>query len=113
MQVTVPDGLADEVAAQFLVNPVTVVGMVEVLQIPKGEWLIQDGAGSVLGRQMIQYAKLKGLKTINVVRRQEQVGFHNAFCSHPPPPPFLPSLENQTNALSSIPGDPSNTVPGG
>ncbi|KAK9864297.1 hypothetical protein WJX84_011779 [Apatococcus fuscideae] len=70
--VTVPDGLADEVAAQFLVNPVTVVGMVEVLQIPKGEWLIQDGAGSVLGRQMIQYAKLKGLKTINVVRRQEQ-----------------------------------------
>lgn len=74
LQVPVPDGVADEIAAQFLVNPITIVGMLEVLQIPEGDWLVQDAAGSVLGRQMIQYAKLKGLKTINIIRRPEQVG---------------------------------------
>ncbi|KAK9818687.1 hypothetical protein WJX74_006212 [Apatococcus lobatus] len=70
--VAVPDGMADEVAAQFLVNPITAVGMLEILQIPQGEWLVQDAAASVLGRQMIQYARLKGVKTINIVRRPEQ-----------------------------------------
>lgn len=65
--------MADAVAAQFLINPITIVGMLEVLQIPEGDWLVQDAAGSVLGRQMIQYAKLKKIKTINIVRRPEQV----------------------------------------
>lgn len=58
---------------QFLVNPVTVVGMLEELAVPAGEYLLQTAAGSVLGRQMIQVAKHRGIKTINVVRRQELV----------------------------------------
>jgi NADPH:quinone reductase-like Zn-dependent oxidoreductase len=70
--VAVPDSVPDESAAQFFVNPVTVVGMLNVLDIPAGEYLIQTAAGSVLGRQMIQVAKHKGIKTINVVRRAEQ-----------------------------------------
>ncbi len=68
----VPEGIPDEAAAQFLTNPVSVVAMLEELQIPKGEWVIQSAAGSTLGRQLIQYAKHKGLRTINVIRRQEQ-----------------------------------------
>lgn len=40
--------------AQFWINPVTVVGMLDVLAVPKGEYLLQTAAGSVLGRQMIQ-----------------------------------------------------------
>ncbi|KAG7666616.1 hypothetical protein Ndes2526B_g04912 [Nannochloris sp. 'desiccata'] len=70
--VGVPDSVTDESAAQFFVNPVTVVGMLNVLNIPTGEYLIQTAAGSVLGRQMIQVCKHKGIKTINVVRRAEQ-----------------------------------------
>jgi NADPH:quinone reductase-like Zn-dependent oxidoreductase len=70
--VAVPDSVTDESAAQFFVNPVTVVGMLNVLNIPAGEYLIQTAAGSVLGRQMIQVCKHKGIKTINVVRRAEQ-----------------------------------------
>jgi NADPH:quinone reductase-like Zn-dependent oxidoreductase len=69
----VPDGLADDVAAQFYVNPTTVVGLVDAADVPKGGYLLQAAAGSALGRQLIQYAKHKGIKTINVVRRQEQV----------------------------------------
>ena len=45
---------------QFYVNPVTVVGMLAVLDIPKGGWLLQTAAGSVLGRQMIQVGCMVG-----------------------------------------------------
>jgi len=70
--VAVPDSVTDESAAQFFINPVTVVGMLNYLNIPQGGYLIQTAAGSVLGRQMIQVCKHKGIKTINVVRRAEQ-----------------------------------------
>lgn len=69
--VAVPDGVSDDAAAQFWVNPVTVVGMLDVLAVPQGEYLLQTAAGSVLGRQVIQLAKHRGIRTISVVRRQE------------------------------------------
>jgi len=65
----VPDSVPDSSAAQFLVNPVTVIGMLDVLKIPAGEYLIQTAAGSVLGRQLITVCKQRGIKTINLIRR--------------------------------------------
>ena len=65
----IPDSCSDESAAQFLVNPVTAYGMLDVLNAPKGEFLIQSAAGSILGREFIIMAKLRGIKTINLVRR--------------------------------------------
>ena len=53
------------------INPVTIVSQLRELAIPEGEWLCQTVATSVLGRQMIALAKHKGLKTVNIVRRQE------------------------------------------
>ena len=70
--IPVPDSVPDESAAQFLVNPVTVVGMLEELAAPAGEYILQSAAGSTLGRQHITLAKKRGLKTINLVRRAEQ-----------------------------------------
>lgn len=40
--------------------------------MPKGEYLLQTAAGSTIGRQIIAVAKLRGVKTINVIRRKEQ-----------------------------------------
>lgn len=71
--VAVPDKLDDKTAAQFYINPVTAVGLLEVSDVPKGGWLLQTAAGSVLGRQVVQYAKHIGVKTISVVRRQSHV----------------------------------------
>lgn len=71
--VPIPDNISDESAAQLIVNPVTVVGMIHDLAIPEGEWLVQTQAGSTLGRILIQYAKQKGIKTINIVRRSSQI----------------------------------------
>lgn len=70
----VPDRVTDQSAAQFLANPVTAwVMLVDELALQPGDWLLQTAAGSTLGRLVIQLARLKGYKTINLVRRREQV----------------------------------------
>ena len=71
----VPDAVGDRTAAQFVVNPLTAwIMTVEELALRPGEWLLQTAAGSTLGRVVLQIAALRGFKTINVVRRREQVG---------------------------------------
>ncbi|HZS48609.1 MAG TPA: zinc-dependent alcohol dehydrogenase family protein [Blastocatellia bacterium] len=84
----VPDPINNETAAQFVVNPVTAWVMVtEDLKVGKGEWLLQTAAGSTLGRIVIQIGKLRGFKTINIVRRREQIdelkqiGANEVICS--------------------------------
>lgn len=70
----VPDELDDEAACQFFVNPVTVYGFVATLEaqgLIKNGWIVSQAAGSAVGRLLISYAKSKGLKTINLVRRAE------------------------------------------
>lgn len=87
MLTAVPDSISDEVAAQFIINPWTVYGMLKDLAVPKEEYILQTAAGSVLGRQVIQLAKHWGIKTINVVRRPEQkeelklLGADEVICS--------------------------------
>jgi NADPH2:quinone reductase len=69
-----PDAIKDSTAAQFVVNPLTAwVMTTEELALQPGEWLLQTAAGSTLGRIVLQLAALRGFKTINVVRRREQV----------------------------------------
>jgi NADPH2:quinone reductase len=68
----VPSDIPDEQAASYFINPATVLAMARhVLAVPKGEWLLQSAAGSVLGRMMIKLGRHDGFKTINVVRRRE------------------------------------------
>lgn len=71
--VPVPDAVSDQTAAQFVVNPLTAwIMTVDELALRPGEWLIQTAAGSTLGRVVLQIAKQRGFRTINVVRRREQ-----------------------------------------
>lgn len=71
--VPIADGIPDEQAAGFFINPATVVAMVRhVLQVPRGGWLLQSAAGSALGRMVIRLSKVDGFRTINLVRRREQ-----------------------------------------
>lgn len=83
----VPDAVDDATAAQFVVNPVTAWVMVEeALELEPGDWVVQTAAGSTLGRLVIQLGRLRGYRTINLVRRPEQVdellalGADAAFC---------------------------------
>jgi NADPH:quinone reductase-like Zn-dependent oxidoreductase len=68
------NSLSVDQAATFFVNPATAWIMTqEVLQVHSGQWLLQTAAGSSLGRMIIRLARHCGFKTINIVRRQQQV----------------------------------------
>jgi NADPH:quinone reductase-like Zn-dependent oxidoreductase len=72
--IPVPDSISNQTAAQFVVNPLTAwIMTIEELGLKEGEWLLQTAAGSTLGRVVLQIARLRGFKTINVVRRRAQV----------------------------------------
>lgn len=72
--IPVHEDVSDQAAAQFIVNPVTAwVMLTQELGLRDGEWLLQNAAGSTLGRILVQMAQWKGYKTINLVRRREQV----------------------------------------
>jgi len=72
--VPVPDDVDDDTAAQLVVNPLTAwVMLTEVLDVQPGEWLLHDAAASTLGRVVLQLARARGFRTINVVRRADQV----------------------------------------
>jgi len=72
--VPVPDSIPAEQAATFFINPMTALAMTRrVLKVPPEAWLLQTAAGSALGQMVIRLGKLHGFRTINVVRRPEQV----------------------------------------
>jgi NADPH:quinone reductase-like Zn-dependent oxidoreductase len=72
--VPVPDDLSDEQAATFFVNPATALAMtLHVLKLHRGAWLLQSAAGGELGKMVIRLGYKHAFRTINVVRRREQV----------------------------------------
>lgn len=68
----VPEGVSDQDAAGYFVNPATAWIMVKYeLKVPPGAWLLQSAAGSSLGKMVVKLGKELGFKTINIVRRSE------------------------------------------
>lgn len=58
-------------AAMLSVNPVTAAGLLHGLQA--GDWLIQNAANSAVGTQVIRLARRRGIRTVNIVRRESLV----------------------------------------
>ena len=72
--VPVAADLPDDQVAMFFVNPSTAFIMTRaVLKVPQGGWLLQTAAGSAVGRMVIRLGKHFGYRTINIVRRADQV----------------------------------------
>jgi len=60
-----------ETAAVLKVNPATASLLLETYAaLSPGDWVIQNAANSAVGRALIALAAAKGLRTINIVRRQ-------------------------------------------
>jgi len=56
------------------INPATAyLLLTEIVPLKRGDWVIQNGANSAVGRAVIAIAKSRGIKTVNVVRREELV----------------------------------------
>jgi NADPH:quinone reductase-like Zn-dependent oxidoreductase len=61
-------------ACMWTVNPPTALRMLtDFVSLAPGDWIVQNAANSAVGRCVIQIAKARGWKTLNVVRRTELV----------------------------------------
>lgn len=60
--------------AMMTVNPPTAKLMLsEFVDLQAGDWVIQNAANSGVGEYLVQIAKLRGLKTVNIVRRESAI----------------------------------------
>lgn len=68
------EGLTPQQAGTVSVNPCTAYRMLkDFVTLRPGEWFIQNGANSGVGRAAIQLGKLWGYKSINIVRQRDGV----------------------------------------
>ena len=69
-----PNGVDPLQLAMMTVNPPTAHLMLqEFVDLQAGEYVIQNAANSGVGEYLIQLAKIRGLKTVNIVRRDSAV----------------------------------------
>ena len=60
--------------SMLAINPPTAALLLsEYVDLKPGEWVVQNSANSSVGRWVIAFAKARGLKTVNIVRRPELV----------------------------------------
>lgn len=68
-----PDGDVNQLS-MIGINPASAyLLLTDFIQLKRGDWIIQNGANSSVGRAVIAIAKTMGVKTVNVVRRAELV----------------------------------------
>ena len=73
--VPVPAGFDARQACVLRVNPPTAWLLLhEFVELHPGDWIAQNAATSAVGRSVIEIARSKGWKTLNVVRRPEAAG---------------------------------------
>ena len=70
--IPIPPGLDLAQAAMLRINPATAQLLLEDhVALAPGDWVIQNVANSAVGRHLIVLAKARGVRTINVVRRDD------------------------------------------
>ena len=71
---SLPNDVDPKQLAMMTVNPPTALLMLtEFVDLQPGEWVIQNAANSGVGAYLIQLARIRGLKTVNVVRRESAI----------------------------------------
>lgn len=71
--IPLPAGDLDQLA-MLVSSPATAHLMLQnYAALSKGDWVLQTAANSAVGSAVIQMAKARGLRTVNVVRREEVV----------------------------------------
>lgn len=60
--------------SMITINPPTAALMLsEFVDLQPGDWIIQNAANSGVGYYLVQLAKLRGFKTVNIVRRESLI----------------------------------------
>ena len=68
-----PEGDLTELALLPINPPTSHLILEDYEDLESGDWVIQNAANSNCGRYLIQLARLKGIKTVNVVRRESLI----------------------------------------
>jgi NADPH:quinone reductase-like Zn-dependent oxidoreductase len=68
-----PGGDVNQLAMLGINPPTAYLLLTEYATLPSGSWVIQNSANSGVGRALVAIAKSLGLKTVNVVRRDDVV----------------------------------------
>ncbi len=72
--IPLPNQADPQQLAMLTVNPPTAALMLsEFVALKPGDWVIQNVANSGVGSYLIQLAKIRGFKTVNLVRRESAV----------------------------------------
>jgi NADPH:quinone reductase-like Zn-dependent oxidoreductase len=70
--IVLPAEIDPQQAAMLSINPPAAALLLEeFVSLKPGDWIVQNAANSGVGRAVIVFAKQKGLRTINIVRRSE------------------------------------------
>ncbi len=73
--IAVPPALDLRQAAMLRINPPTALLLLtDIVDLRPGDWVIQNVANSAVGRLLIRLARPRGLRTMNVVRREALFG---------------------------------------
>ena len=73
----IPNSLDTEQTAQAFINPTTAYRLLnDFVELKEGDWIIQNAANSAVGQCVIQLARARGIKTINIVRNSEKWETH-------------------------------------
>ena len=69
-----PNGVDPIQLSMITINPPTASLLLsEFVDLQQGDWVIQNAANSGVGSYLIKLAKLRGLKTVNIVRRESLI----------------------------------------
>jgi NADPH:quinone reductase-like Zn-dependent oxidoreductase len=72
--VPLPNGADPQQLAMLTVNPPTASLLLgNFVDLKPGDWVVQNAANSGVGSYLVQLARLRGLKTVNIVRRESAV----------------------------------------
>ncbi|MCW9036167.1 MAG: zinc-dependent alcohol dehydrogenase family protein [Rhodospirillales bacterium] len=72
--IPLPDGADVLQLSMLTVNPITAYLLLKnFADLKEGDWVVQSAANSAVGGYLIQLAKKRGIKTINIVRRENGV----------------------------------------
>jgi NADPH:quinone reductase-like Zn-dependent oxidoreductase len=73
--IPVPAGIDLRQGAMLRINPPTALLLLsDVVTLRPGDWIIQNVANSAVGRLVIRLARRRGIRTMNVVRRESLFG---------------------------------------
>jgi NADPH:quinone reductase-like Zn-dependent oxidoreductase len=71
--VAAPEDAPIEQLAMATLNPIAAYYVLSTIKkLEAGDWIVQNAANSAFGRWVIEHAKARGIRTVNVVRRAAQ-----------------------------------------